>query len=143
MTIRVAVIVCTVAPFLGSCGGVGSPSHVGQPTVQAQSMQLMLADVNQIRGYVYGNGTQSEAENAANDLVSWSNRMAELFPPGQASVDYVDMSSERARNAPAAMSKTAGSLLSAVRTGNRAAIGDRLAQTDRDGCGFCHLSGSY
>jgi hypothetical protein len=106
-------------------------------------MQLMLADINQIRSYVYGDGTRSDAESAANDLVSWSNRMAELFPPGQASVDYVDMSSERARNAPAAMSKAAGSLLSAVRTGNRAAIGDQLARTERDGCGFCHLSGSH
>jgi hypothetical protein len=106
-------------------------------------MQLMLADIDQLRGFVYGNGTQAEAENAANDLVSWSNRMGELFPPGQASVDYVDMSSERARNAPAAMSRTAGSLLRTVRTGNRSAIGDQLALTERDGCGYCHLSGSH
>jgi hypothetical protein len=143
VTIRVAVIICTVVPLLSGCGGVGSPSQVGQPTVQGQSMALMLADIDQIRGFVYGNGTQSEAENAANNLVSWSNRMAELFPPGQASVDYVDMSSERARKAPDAMSRTAGALLRVVRTGNRSAIGDQLAVTERDGCGFCHLSGSH
>ena len=142
MTIRVAVIVCAAVLFIGSCGGVGSPSHVGQPTIQGQSMQLMLADINQLRGFVYGSGTQSEAESAANDLVSWSDRMAELFPPGQSSVDYVDMSSERARNAPAAMARTARLLLTAVRTGRRSAIGDQLRLTERDGCGFCHLSDS-
>jgi len=105
-------------------------------------MQLMLADINQIRGFVYGSGDQTEAEHAASDLVSWSDRMAELFPPGQASTDYVDMSSERARGAPAAMRRTAGLLLNAVRTGSRSATGDQLALVERDGCGFCHLSGS-
>jgi hypothetical protein len=104
-------------------------------------MAAMLAAVDQIRGYVYGSGTQSDAEQAAVDLLSWSQRMAELFPPGQASTDYVDMSPARVKGAPAAMEQSARSLLSAVRTGKRPAIGDQLAQTERDGCGFCHLSG--
>ena len=102
----------------------------------------MLADINRIRGFVYGSGDQSEAENDARSLVSWSEKMAELFPPGQASTDYVDMSSERAREAPAAMRRAAGLLLSAVRTGSRSATGDQLALVERDGCGFCHLGGS-
>jgi hypothetical protein len=105
-------------------------------------MQLMLADVDQIRGYVYGSGTQGDAENAAADLLSWSQRMAELFPPGQASTDYVDMSPARVQGAPVAMQQSAQSLLSAVRSGKRPAVGDQLAQTERNGCGFCHLSGT-
>ena len=64
--------------------------------------------------------------------------MAALFPPGQASVDYVDMSPERAKGAPAAMNRTALALQSAVRTGDRAAVTQRLAQTEQDGCGSCH-----
>jgi hypothetical protein len=105
-------------------------------------MQLMLADVAQIRAYVYGSGTQSDADKAAVDLVSWSQRMAELFPPGQASTEYVDMSPARAQGAPVAMQQAAQSLLTAVRTGRRPAIGDQLTQTERNGCGFCHLSGT-
>jgi hypothetical protein len=121
---------------------MSSPLHAVQPTPQGQSMQQMLADVESVRAFVYGSGTLGEADKAAADLVSWSRRMAELFPPGQASTDYVDMSPERARDAPAAMSRAADLLLAAVRTGKRPAIGDQLTQTERDGCGFCHLSGS-
>jgi cytochrome c556 len=138
MRIRAALVVCTVLPLLGSCGG--TPPHAGQPTVQGQSMQRMLADVVAIRSYVYGGSGQADAYQAATDLVSWSQRMAELFPPGQASQDYVDMSPQRAGNAPAAMQRASERLLSVVRTGNRAAVGTQLAQTEHDGCGACHLS---
>jgi hypothetical protein len=105
-------------------------------------MQHMLGDVDQIREFVYGGGSQPAAQQAADDLVSWSARISELFPPGQASADYVDMSPERVRGAPAAMTQAADSLRAAVRTGNRAVIGDQLARTERGGCGFCHLSGT-
>src|SRR5689334_19607584 len=142
MRIQAALLVCTALPLLGSCAGMNTPPHAGQPTVQGQSMQQMLADVTVIRSYVYGGSSQNEAEQAATDLVSWSQRMAELFPPGQASKDYVDMSPQRAGNAPAAMQRASEQLLSVVRTGNRAAIGTQLAQTERDGCGACHLSES-
>lgn len=103
-------------------------------------MQMMLADINQLRGFVYGDGSLVEADKAAVDLVHWSQRMSELFPPGQAYNDYVDMSPSRASAAPAAMIGTSQRLLAAVRTGKRPAIGDQLALTERDGCGFCHLS---
>ena len=139
MRIRAALLVCAALPFLGSCDG--KPPHAGQPTVQGQSMQRMLSDVVSIRSYVYGS-SQAEALEAATDLVSWSQRMAELFPPGQAWKDYVDMSPERAGNAPAAMQRASEQLLSVVRTGDRAAIGAQLARTEHDGCGACHLSGS-
>jgi hypothetical protein len=135
-----ALIYCAMMLLLGSCGAMGPPPHAGQPTTQGQSMQAMLADVQQIRAFVYGSNTNSEADKAAMDLVSWSSRMAELFPPGQASTDYVDMSPARVSGAPAAMARTAEALLTMVRMGNREKIGDQLAQTEREGCGFCHLS---
>ncbi|MEJ0018957.1 MAG: cytochrome c [Acetobacteraceae bacterium] len=105
-------------------------------------MQQMLADVDQIRSFVYGSGTQADADKAATDLAAWSRRMAELFPPGQATRDYVDMSPQRVNGAPAAMTRTADLLLMAVRTGQRSTVGDQLARTERDGCGVCHLSGT-
>src|SRR5690349_12377453 len=110
MRTTAALLVCTALPLLGSCGG--TPPHAGQPTIQGQSMQRMLADVVAIRSYVYGGSSQAEAQQAATDLVSWSQRMADLFPPGQASKDYVDMSPERARNAPAVMQRASEQLLS-------------------------------
>jgi hypothetical protein len=135
---RIAWIVCGTLAALSGCNA--PPPHAGQPTVQGQSMQQMLADINQIRGYVYGDGTQADADKAAVDLLAWSRRMGELFPPGQASVDYVDMSPARASGAPVAMTRAAEQLLATVRLGKRPAIGDQLAATERDGCGFCHLS---
>jgi hypothetical protein len=107
-------------------------------------MQLMLTDVEQIRAYVYGGSTtQADAAKAADDLLSWSHRMSELFPPGQSTTDYVDMDPARVRGSYGAMTSTAERLLAAVRTGNRPAIGDQLAIAERDGCGACHLSTTH
>lgn len=103
----------------------------------------MLKDVEQIRGFVYGGGTQGDADTAATDLVSWSRRMADLFPPGQSTQDYVDMSPERVSNAPVAMTRTAEALLTAVRTGNRQKVGDQITRTEQAGCGVCHLSTTH
>jgi hypothetical protein len=111
-----------------------------QPTEQGQSMQRMLADVNVIRAFVYGGGKREDARTAAEDLLAWSNRLAALFPPGQASDQYVDMSAERARLAPVASRREAEKLLAAVRNGKISAVGDQLVVTERNGCGACHLS---
>lgn len=139
MRIRTALLICWVLPSLTGCTAA---SHQIQPTVQGESMRSMLADVDQVRAYVYGTGTRTEAEKAATDLVTWSNRLAELFPSGQASTDYVDMSPERAHGAPLAMNRSAAALLTTIRASSRAATGDQLARTERDGCGYCHLSGT-
>jgi hypothetical protein len=137
-----ALLVCATLSCLGGCSGTGASPHAGQPTLQGQSMQLMLADVDRIRSFLYGgDATQADADKAATDLLSWSRRMGELFPSGQASTDYVDMDPARVNGAPEAMTRTAEQLLAAVRTGKRPAIGDQLARAERDGCGFCHLSG--
>jgi Cytochrome C' len=140
--VSTVLLLLTALASLGACGDIAASRHAGQPTQQGQSMQSMLADVEQVRAYVYGSGTQEQAQAAAADLVSWSGRMAELFPPGQASQDYVDMSPARVSGAPTAMSQTAGQLLTAVRTGRRPMIGDQLTRTEQEGCGFCHLSGT-
>ncbi len=141
MRIRVALLAFAALPLVSSCGGNPAP-HAGQPTVQGQSMAAMLSDVVTVRTFVYGSGSQADAEKAATDLVAWSQRMLELFPPGQASTEYVDMSPDRLKVAPAAMTRASELLLTAVHTGNRATIGSQLAQTEHDGCGACHLSGS-
>jgi len=142
MRTGIALLIVTTLTGLTSCGGTGPRPPESQTTIQGRAMQAMLADIQQVRSFVYGAGSKDDAERAATDLASWSRRMAELFPPGQASQDYVDMSPERARGAPASMIRTADGLLASVRTGRRTAVGDRLAQTERDGCGACHLSGT-
>jgi hypothetical protein len=105
-------------------------------------MQHMLADIDEIRAYVYGSDTRDQAEAAATDLVTWSNRMSALFPPGTASTEYVDMSPARVSGAPAAMSQSSQMLLAAVQREGRATVGYQVARTEHDGCGFCHLSGT-
>ncbi len=110
-----------------------------QATIQGQSMEHMLSDVNKIRAFAYGSGSAAATEESAHDLVSWSRRLGELFPAGEATADYVDMSPERVGGAPAAMRETSGMLLVAVQNGNRPDIGSQLANTEKNGCGFCHL----
>lgn len=111
--------------------------HAGQPTMQGQSMQRMLATVNTIGAFSRGETSQAVAEQAATELVTWSGRMGELFPPNEAA-QYVDLTPEMARNAPATMLRTSERLLQVVRTGDRQAAGQQLAATERDGCGSCH-----
>ena len=137
---RTSLALCAMAVTLAACGQIGGPKSVGQPTAQAQAMQQMLAAVNTIRAYTYGSGDKASAQAAADDLVGWSGQMAALFPPGQSSVDYVDMSPERASGAPAAMMRTASALQEAVARSDRGVVGQRLAAVEKDGCGFCHRS---
>ena len=137
---RIALAICTTLTILAGCGQVGGPQHAGQPTAQAQLMNHMLIAINQIRAFSYGSGDQASAQAAADDLVNFSAQMPVLFPPSQSAVDYVDMSPERAAGAPGAMTRTSLALQATVRTGNRDAVGRSLAQTEQDGCGFCHRS---
>ncbi len=122
MRIRVALLAFAALPLVSSCGGNPAP-HAGQPTVQGQSMAAMLSDVVAVRTFVYGSGSQADAEKAATDLVAWSQRMLELFPPGQASTEYVDMSPDRLKVAPAAMD--AGLGIAADRCAHGQSHGDR------------------
>ena len=82
----------------------------GQPTMQGQSMQRMLATVNTIGAFSRGETSQAVAEQAATELVNWSGRMGELFPPNEAA-QYVDLTPEMARSAPATMLRTSERLL--------------------------------
>ena len=77
------MLFCAVLLATAGCSQMGAPQHAGQPTEQGKSMAAMLADVNLILAFTYGSGDQRTAEAAATDLVAWSNRMAELFPPGR------------------------------------------------------------
>jgi len=115
-----------------------TPPNAGQPTIQGQSMQRMLANIETVRAYVRRNATKQEAERAADELISWSARMGELFPPAVAPQQYVDMTPEMARDAPRAMTSHATALSLAVRTAPIPAVSEQLERTERDGCGFCH-----
>jgi hypothetical protein len=124
--------------LLANCGG--EAPHAGQPTPQAESMQRMRADIDTIRAFAAGSSAQSNAQGAASDLVAWSGKIGDLFPPSEAPQQYVDMTREMAAGAPAAMASVSAPLLAAVKTGNRQATGVQLARTEHDGCGYCHLS---
>jgi cytochrome c556 len=129
------------AALLLALYGCGTPApNAGKPTSQAESMQSMLTDVHTLRDYAKGTGTRAEAEAAAANLVSWSDRMADLFPP-ETAAQYVDMTPDISRRAPPIMRETALAVAASVRAGNRADTGTRLARAERDGCGICHSHG--
>ena len=124
-------------PIVGSCAE--EAPHAGQPTPQAQSMRIMRADVDTIRAFAQGGTPAFEAEKAAKDLVAWSGKIGDLFPPDEAPKQYLYMSSAMASGAPAALRGTTEPLLATVKTGDRAATSEQLARTQHDGCGYCHL----
>jgi len=135
VTTRTTLLLCAMPLALVGCTP-REPPHVIRPIPQA--MQSMLNSLNQIRAFSYGGGDQRTAESAAVDLVSWSHRLSDLFPPGQASTEYVDMNPDRVHGASAVMSVSAERLLAAVRTGNRPFVGGRIFDIEQQGCGFCH-----
>ncbi len=139
MRLRATLPILASLALLAGCGETGPATP--QPTPQAVAMRHMLADINQIRAYLYGSASQAQASGAASDLASWAKQVPALFPPELASQEYVDMSPERARAANAAMNTNAALLLASVQSGNQAAIADQLAATEKNGCGTCHLSG--
>jgi hypothetical protein len=117
-----------------------------QPVTQARLdqdvlglLRLMRADVNTIRAFVHGSVAKPAAQNAATDLVAWSGRIGELFPPDEAPKQYADMTPAMANGAPAAMRGATEPLLAAVKSGSPEAAGEQLARTEHDGCGYCHL----
>jgi hypothetical protein len=122
---------------LASCATPPAPS-AGQKTIQGQSMARMLVTVDTIRAYTRGQATAAQANQAATELVSWSDRIGELFPPDKAPTLYVDMTPEMARGAPVAMHNTTSNLLAAVQSGSVPATTTALDRTEQDGCGFCH-----
>jgi hypothetical protein len=124
---------------LVGCGGTPAP-NAGKPTLQAQSMQQMFADVKVLREYVQGVGTQSSAEASAQELVSWSDRLEAIFP-GETAAQYVDLTPDMSRRASPVMRETSGGVAAAVRMGNRQEAGAQLARLERDGCGICHQNG--
>src|SRR5271165_4221004 len=142
MRIGATPLFFAVLALLAGCAESKAPPHTVAATPQAQAMQRMLADVDQLRAYASGSGDHAAASGAANDLLAWSGRISELFPPGQASRDYLDMSPQRVRAAPEAMMRNAQSLVDVVKSGDRAAAGEQLARMEKSGCGACHLPGS-
>ena len=143
--IRVVAILGLATAALAACGDMAAqrPSAGGPAvTPQAESMKRMVADVTVVRSFAGAGGgdaaDRAQAEAAAADLLDWSGRMAELFPPAVAPSLYPDLTEQMVRNAPAAMRRTAEALLSTTRGGDRSAVADRLASVEREGCGACH-----
>lgn len=121
--------------------GCNKPApNAGQETIQGQSMARMLATVDTIRDYTQGKTTLAAANQAATELLSWSDRLGELFPPEVAPSQYVDLTPEMARNAPLIMHEQAASLAAAVASGSVGSATAALASTEKNGCGFCHLT---
>lgn len=108
------------------------------PTEQGVSMQQKLVDVQTVRNYVYSTATRQEAATAADDLVGWSERMKTLFPPGQVSKLYADMTPAMAQEAPVVMARLTTALRATIQTGTPQQVGAALSRLEQDGCGYCH-----
>ena len=64
--------------------------------------------------------------------------MKTLFPPGQVSKLYADMTPAMAQDAPVVMARLTTALRTAVQTGTPRQAGEALTRLEQDGCGYCH-----
>lgn len=113
------------------------PPNAGRPTEQGQSMARMLANVDTIRAYTTGSANQSDAEAAATELVAWSGRLPELFPPA-VTKSYVDLTPAMVQSGSQTIRRWGEQLQATIASGNQAAAHQALAALDVDGCGTCH-----
>jgi len=139
--LRSWAIVAAPVLLMAACGP--RAPNAGQQTIQGQSMDRMRTAVDAISAYTKGTGSQASAHQAAMELAAWSDRLADLFPPDTAPEQYVDMTADMARAAPAAMRRESANLLAATDSGKPERTAAALSSMQKNGCGACHQAVPY
>ena len=113
-------------------------------------MKAQGADVKAISDFSKGQGDQAAATTAANDLVTRAPKIPGLLTPGTSVADFPDKTkakpelwtdTDKVKAILAALQTEEGKLVTAVKSGDKQAVADQLAATNKAGCGACH--GAY
>ena len=144
--------------------GVGALLAVGSVSVFAQQgdklaaikarqdfMKAQGADVKAISDFSKGQGDQDAANKAAADLVARNQKIGEVvLVPGTSTTEFPDgtkakpelfTDTDKVKAILAALQTEEGKLVTVVKGGDKQAIADQLAATNKAGCGACH--GAY
>lgn len=113
-------------------------------------MKAQGADAKAISDYSKGQGDQAKALAAINDLIARQPKISALFVPGTSATDFPGKTNAKpelwtdtakVQAIETALAAQEQKLLVAVQGGDKQAVADQLAATNKVGCGACH--GAY
>jgi cytochrome c556 len=148
-----SMLVAGVGAFL-AVGSVGVFAQEGDKLAAIKARQDFMkaqgADVKAISDFSKGQGDQAAATKAAEDLQARSQKITGVLVPGTSLADFPGKTkakpelftdTAKVKAIVAALQTEEGKLTTAVKGGDKQAVADQLAATNKAGCGACH--GSY
>jgi cytochrome c556 len=144
------VFVALMASTLG-LGGVAviaqAQDKEAQIKTRRDTMKRQGDDLKAISDFIKGEGDQAAAQKAIDDLLALNGKIVDLFPPGTSMADFPGKTGakpeiwqqfDKFKAIPAVLKTEEDKLATAVKSGDKAAIGAQLANTGKNGCGACH-----
>ena len=140
--------------LLIAAGTVSVFAQQGDKTAAIKARQDFMkaqgADAKAISDFSKGQGDQAAATTAVNDLIARAPKIMALFVPGTSATDFPDATkakpelwtdTDKVKAIVAALQTEEDKLATAVKGGDKLAVADQLAATNKAGCGACH--GAY
>jgi cytochrome c556 len=132
--------------------GLGAVSVLAQDKAtiikeRRDAMKRQGDDMKAVQDYVKGEGDQATAVAKINDLLAINGKIVTLFPPGTSMTDFPGKTGakpaiwtewDKFKALPDGLKTEEEKLLTAVKSGDKTAIGAQLSATGKNGCGSCH-----
>jgi cytochrome c556 len=127
--------------------GVAAQDKLAQIQTRRDTMKRQGKDFKAIQDYVKGAGDKAAAEKAIADLEAINSKIVTLFPPGTGLDAFPGKTGakpaiwqewDKFKAIPPELLSDEEKLAAAIKTGDKAAIGEQLANTGKNGCGACH-----
>ncbi|HZB91498.1 MAG TPA: cytochrome c [Stellaceae bacterium] len=118
-----------------------------QIQLRRDTMKRQGKDLKAIQDFVKGQGDQANAEHAIADLQSIAPKIVGLFPPGTGMDAFPGKTGakpaiwqqwDKFSAIPPTLQGEEAKLATAIKSGDKAAVGAALAGTGKNGCGACH-----
>lgn len=132
-----------------AAGAVGSLAQDKEAQIQTRrdTMKRQGADLKTISDYAKGVADQAAAEKAIADLQSLAPKITSLFPPGTGMDAFPGKTGakpeiwqqwDKFKEIPVTLASDEEKLAAAIKSGDKAAVGDEIVNTGKTGCGACH-----
>jgi cytochrome c556 len=141
-----AAVALALAIGFGTAGVVAQDKEA-QIKTRRDTMKRQGADFKAIQDYVKGAGDQAAAEKAIADLETIAPKIVDLFPPGTGLDAFPGKTGakpaiwqewDKFKAIPPELLADEEKLAAAIKTGDKAAVGEQLGNTGKNGCGACH-----
>jgi cytochrome c556 len=145
---RVGVVAAALTAVIG-CGVVAGLAQDKEAIIKDRraAMKRQGDDLKAIGDYAKGEGDQATAVAKAEDLLELNPKIADLFVPGTGMDAFPGKTGakpaiwqewDKFKELPAGLKVEEEKLVTAVKSGDKAAVQAQLAATGKNGCGSCH-----